>query len=53
MDAKVGGRLTHVQTSCNTSSGQWLIFGILLSRCHETWHFIFGQLDLATTKSGQ
>lgn len=44
---------THVQAASNTGTCQWLVCGVLLAGCHETWHLIFSELDLSATEGSQ
>ena len=45
--------LTHVQTTCDTGTLQWLILSVLCSRCHQTRHLILGEFDFTAPESSQ
>lgn len=42
-----------MQTTGDTGTSKRLLSGVLLSGGHETGHLVLGELDLATTESGQ
>ena len=44
---------THVQATGNTSTLEGLLLGVLCASGHETGHLVLGELNLATTESGQ
>lgn len=52
-NSDLGGQLTHVQATGDTSTLEGLLRTILAADGHKTGHLNLGQLDLATTESGQ
>ena len=43
----------HVETARNACTLQWLLALELLTECHQTWHFNFGETDLLATPLGE
>lgn len=43
----------HVQTSGNSSALQRLSWAVLLSDVHQTWHFVFGQLNVLSAEGSK
>lgn len=44
---------SHMKTSSNTGTLQWLIGIVLLTSSHQTWHLILGEIDLLAAEGSQ
>ena len=46
-------KLTHVKTSSNAGTLQWLLSVVLGARGHQTRHLVLSQVDLAAAEGGE
>lgn len=42
-----------METSSNSGTLQWLLWAVLLSDVHESWHLVLSELDFLSAKSGE